>query len=64
MTAREAAIVTMYIGILIGEFSDAHGYAEEICGHPIFTHQFADKNLVAKIKELAKKDFISIEVTP
>lgn len=62
MTIREAAIVTMYTGILIGKFSDAHGYAEELMGRPIFTHEFANQELVDKIKNQARQDFIEIEV--
>lgn len=63
MTKREAAIITIFTGILIGSFSDAHEYAEEIYGHPIFTHQFAEHSLCEKLKELARNDFIAIEVT-
>ena len=61
MTKREAAIVTMFTGILIGDFSDAHAYAEEIMGRPIWTHQFP--SLMAEIKEKAKPDFLAIQIT-
>lgn len=32
MTKIEAAIVSAYTGILIGEFEDFHDYAEEVMG--------------------------------
>lgn len=66
MNKREAAIITAYTGILIGEFREFHGYAEEILGKPIFTHQFANKELSAKIKELSRPDFLALDasVTP
>jgi hypothetical protein len=62
VTKREAAIVTIYTGISIGEFSDAHEYAEEIMGYPIWTHEFASKSLWEKLKELSKPDFMAIKI--
>ena len=62
MTKREAAIVSAYTGILIGEFDDFHKYAEEIIGGPIWTHQFVDKKFTNKIKELSRNDFLNIKV--
>lgn len=62
MTKREAAIVTMYTGFLCGNFSDAHEYAEEIMCRPIFTHELANKDLCAEIKEKCKPDFVAIKV--
>ena len=62
MTKKEAAIVTAYTGILIGEFSDLHEYIEKILGRPVFTHELADKELWVEIKEKSRKDFINITV--
>lgn len=62
MTKREAAIVSAYTGYLIGRFSEVHKYAEEKFGHPIFTHQFGDKDMADKLSELAKPDFVAMEV--
>ena len=62
MTKREAAIVSAYTGILIGEFGDFHKYAEEIIGGPIWTHKFGDKKFTNKIKELSRNDFLNIKV--
>lgn len=62
MTKREAAIVTAYTGILIGEFSDFHKYVEEIMRRPVFTHEMGDKKTVDRIKGLAKPDFVSIGI--
>lgn len=60
MTKHEAAVISMFTGIMIGKFSDMHEYAEKIYGGPIWTHQFADKDLVNRLKELAKPDFVDI----
>jgi len=59
MTKEEAAIVSAYTGILIGEFSDMHKYVEELLGRPVFTHEFGT-GLFEVIKEKSKKDFTSI----
>ncbi|HEY5688049.1 MAG TPA: hypothetical protein VIS27_07070 [Yeosuana sp.] len=63
MKIREAAIVSAYTGILIGNFEDMHEYIEEILKRPVFIHELVDSDLVAKIKEKAKSDFISIQVS-
>ena len=60
MNKREAAIVSAYTGKLIGDFSEMHGYIEEIMGHPIWTHQLP--SLAEEIKEKSKPDFIGMEV--
>lgn len=60
MTKREAAIVSVYTGYLIGEFSDFQAYAEEIIGRPIFTHEFP--SIADELKEKSKKDFMSIKI--
>lgn len=57
MTKQEAAIVSVYTGILIGKFDDMHTYAETKMGYSIFTHRFADKEIVKKLKQLSKEDF-------
>lgn len=62
MTKKEAAIVSAYTGILIGEFSDLHEYIEKILDRPVFTHELSDKKLCVKIKEKSRQDFINIIV--
>ena len=62
MTRREAAIVTMYTGILIGDFHDAHAYAEELMGRPLQTLEMACDEIGLQIKEKAKPDFMSITI--
>ncbi len=60
MTRRECAIVSAYTGILCGSFNDFHKYAEELLCRPVWTHEFADKDLTNKIKELSKNDFCNL----
>lgn len=63
MTKREAVVVEMYTGICMLTGDDrklAYQYAEELLGYPIFTHDFANKDIVNKLKELSKPEFIRI----
>jgi len=57
---RDLAILTAYTGYMFGDFQDFHGYAEEILGHPIFSHQFGDKQMSEKIHKLSKEDFLQL----
>lgn len=60
LTKRQGAIITAYTGVIAGNFSDFHEFAEEIMGHPIWTHQFASEELADAIKEKAKPYFLEI----
>jgi hypothetical protein len=63
MTDREKAIVMAYTGkcmLTEEKFHIFHEYIEEIMGRPIFTHELADKNVSAEIKEKSKDDFIAL----
>ncbi|OGF58480.1 MAG: hypothetical protein A2Y62_21200 [Candidatus Fischerbacteria bacterium RBG_13_37_8] len=60
MTKQEAAIISTYTGILIGEFSDMHEYIEKIMNRPVFTHELGDHKIVKEIKQKSKQDFINI----
>lgn len=62
MTKQEAAIVSAYTGILIGEFSDMHQYIEKLMNRPVWTHELGNKCIVDEIKERSKNDFISINI--
>lgn len=60
MTKQEKIIVSAYTGVLMCDFGDVHGYVEEKLGRPIFTHEFADKDIQEEIKEKSKEDFLKI----
>ena len=62
MTKREAAIVSAYTGILIGEFGDMHKYIEEVVGRPVWTHELGNRDVFNRIKELSRNDFLNIKV--
>ena len=60
MTKREKQVVSAYTGVLMCDFSDFHGYVEEILGRPVWTHEMALDEVEKEIKEKSKKEFLSI----
>ncbi len=60
LTKEQSAIIGAYTGTLCGPFDAMHEYIEKIMGRPVFTHELANKETVAAIKEAAKADFIAL----
>ncbi len=60
LTKEQAAIIGCYTGVACGPFADVQELAEKLLGEPIWTHQFAVKEIWLKIKEKAKPLFIEI----
>lgn len=60
MTKHEAIVVSAYTGFLMCDFSDVHEYVEKKLGRPVWTHEFADKNLLEEIREKTRSDFLKI----
>lgn len=60
LTREQAAIIGAFTGICCGPFGDIQDYAERKLGRPIWTHEFASKDVAAELKAAAKDDFISI----
>lgn len=61
LTKKQAAVLTAFTGIVMGSFTDFHGYAEVILGRPIFTHEFADKETADLLKECSRADFLELQ---
>lgn len=53
-------IVGAYTGFLCGEFTALHGYIEQLLGRPVWTHEMADADLMEKVREAAKPDFLKL----
>lgn len=60
MTKQERIIVSAYTGFLMCDFDDMHNYIEEKLGRPVWTHELADKNVLAEIREKCKLDFLAL----
>lgn len=63
MTNQEAAIITAYTGVMIGDFAYFHEYVEKILGRHVWTHEMASRAVADEIKAAAKADFLAIEVS-
>lgn len=50
LTKEQANVIGAYTMVLCGTFSDLHEAVEKKLGRPVWTHQFADKEMVAKNK--------------
>ena len=61
MNKREALVFTAYTGqMFVKDFSEFHAFAEELLGRPIWTHQFANKDIAKLLKKSVEKEFIQI----
>lgn len=60
LTKEQAAILGCYTGISCGPFGDVQELAEEVLKRPIFTHEFANKDVWAKLREAVRDRFIAL----
>lgn len=60
MTKKEKLIVSAYTGILMTDWPDFHGYAEELLGREIFSHEFGQRAIFKELAEKAKDDFLAL----
>lgn len=60
LTKEQAAIIGAYTGVTCGDFGDIQEYASRVLGYPVFTHEFADKEFVRKLRNASTDDFLSI----
>jgi hypothetical protein len=52
ITGKVGLGYTLATGRLFCKFSDFHEFAEELLGRPIFTHEFADKQLWEELRQI------------
>lgn len=62
ISKREAAIISVYTGIALGEFHETHKLIEELIGRPVLTHELAKQQIWDKLKRLSKPLFMVLEV--
>lgn len=52
MTREEVILLSAYTGfLLVPDFSEVHKFCEDTLGRPIWTHEFADKDVQKEIQE-------------
>lgn len=55
MTHTEAVLISAYTGFLLTKnFADVHKFCEDLLGRPIWTHEFANKEVQKEIHEKCK----------
>jgi len=59
-TREQAAIIGAYTGFLAGPFEDMHAYAEKKLGRPVWTHEFANRDVVKGLREVSREDFVAL----
>lgn len=62
MTKREAAILSAFTGIMVGEFADMQAYVDELLGETTFTLQYGSRAFADRVKEAARPDFIRLNL--
>lgn len=60
MTRREAAILSAYTGVLIGEIVYLQTYLEEKLGEPISINDLSNLNLTQEQRDKIKNDFFGL----
>jgi hypothetical protein len=60
LTKEQAIIITGYTNILCCPFAEFQEAVENRLGRPVYTHEFASKELQSKIKEVFRADFIKM----
>jgi len=60
MTYQECVIVSAYTGYLMCDFEDMQKYIEEKLKRPVWTHELADKETLARIRDAVKDDFLAL----
>lgn len=60
LTKEQAIIITGFTGKMACAFGDFHGDVERRLGHPVWTHQFGDKEFMEKIGDLYREDFLAM----
>jgi hypothetical protein len=60
LTKEQAIIVSAYTGVTACNFGDLHEAVEKKLGRPVWTHQFADKEVTEEIRKAFREDFLAI----
>lgn len=58
LTKEQGVVISGFTGILCCQFSDLHQDVEKRLNRPVFTHEFAEKEVKEQIKEAYREDFM------
>ena len=60
LTIEQGVILTGFTGKLCAPLSDFHADVEKRLGRPVFTHEFANKEMSEQLREEYRADFIAM----
>lgn len=61
MAREEAILLSAYTGfLLVQDFSDVHKFCEDTLGRPIWTHEFADKDVQKEIQDKLRPQIMKL----
>lgn len=61
MTREEAILLSAYTGFLLApDFSEVQKFCEDALGRPIWTHEFADKDVQEEIQEKLRPQIMAL----
>jgi hypothetical protein len=60
LTIEQSAVISAYTGVLCGPFGAYHEYVEKVMERPVWTHEMANPDVMAQIREAAKPDFLAL----
>lgn len=64
LTEEQALVLSAYTGVCMCDFSALHAYIEKSLGRPVWTHELANKDVWAEIREAVKPAFLKLCPTP
>ena len=60
LTDHQCAVLTAFTGILLGRMTAFHKYAEHLLERPVYTHEFAEREVWDRLKELSRDDVMAL----
>ena len=61
LTKEQAIVITGFTGVMAcNSFSDFHEDVEKRLGRPVYTHEFANKELTNLVKQIYTDDFMEM----
>ncbi len=60
LTKEQAIIISAYTGYTACNFSDIHYAVQQKLGREVFTHEFANPEVMDEIQEVFHEDFLAI----
>lgn len=60
LSITQGVIITGFTGVPACDFSDFHKDAERRLGRPVWTHEFGNREMKVKLKELYRDDFVAM----